>query len=52
MRIGRQESLPLYVRPDQKAELKALAARLDRTQQELLREAIDMLLKRYARKEK
>jgi hypothetical protein len=50
MKIGRQILMPAYVRPDQKKALDALAKRLDVSVQSLVREGIDLVLKKRGRK--
>jgi len=50
MKVGRQILMPLYLRPDQKDALAALAKKLDQPQQVLLREALDAYLARQAKR--
>jgi hypothetical protein len=42
--------MPLYVRPAKKKAVDALAKRLDVSTQSLLREGIDLVLAKYARR--
>lgn len=46
MKIGRQILMPAYLRPDQATALKRLAKQEGVAQQQLLREALDALLRR------
>ncbi len=41
------EQVALYLTPDKAEELRATARRTARTQQELLREGVELVLRRY-----
>jgi len=47
VKIGRQESMQAYVRPDQKKALDALAKSRKVSAQSLIREALDLVLTKY-----
>ncbi len=47
MRIGKKESMVVYLRPEQKEALKRLSDKTRVPMQEYLREAVDMVLKKH-----
>ncbi len=47
MKIGKQILMPAYVRPDQVAALAEVAKRLGVSRQSLLRDGLDLILKRH-----
>jgi hypothetical protein len=52
VKIGRQILMPAYVRPDQKKSIDALAKQLGVSVQSLMREAVDLVVGKHARKGK
>lgn len=50
MKIGKQELMSAYVRPEQRTALKKLAKKLGVSAQSLMREGVDLVLKKYRSK--
>lgn len=49
MKVGRQIHISGYIRPDQKKDLERLSKKTGLAQQELLREGLDMVIKKYGK---
>ena len=52
MKIGRQETVSVYLRPEQREALKRLSKATGIPQTELMRQGIDLVLKKYERRKK